>query len=66
MGKAVQVLDGTAKSPVVVMFEITRGLVPVLEIVTVCGALVPFTPSLPKGSDVGEADAPTVTVVFSL
>jgi hypothetical protein len=49
-----------------VAVEITREFVPRLDMVTVWGALVKFTPWFPKASDVGAAAAAIDTVDFSL
>lgn len=61
-----QVSEEMAKSPDAESLEMNRELVPMLDTVTVCGALVRFTPWFPKLSDVGATEAPIDTVVFRL
>lgn len=60
MGALVQVLVRMAKSPPTMVLEITSGVAPTLDTVTVTGLLVMPTPCLPKTGNAGVAEAAAV------
>jgi hypothetical protein len=58
-------LSPSAKSPLAEMLVICKGAVPLLERVTVCGALTLPTLWLPKVRLVGESEAPGSREIFA-